>query len=180
MSQSIRPTRPPGWPFSASICASAHARLTANVDFPTPPFPLAMAIACLIRSDALLPAAFPPVAAPGARGGATARSTLTSFTPGMARSTRSTSAFSAAGMLGSAVVRLRRTVAVPSTIAAERTMPNDTMSRLNPGYFTCLSASLIVSDVTVVRWWIRSPQAGTGSAPETAKRGITLCRRRGL
>jgi hypothetical protein len=31
---------------------------------------------------------------------------------------------------------------------AERTSPNDTMSRLKPGYFTCLRCSLISSVVT--------------------------------
>src|SRR5262245_60640866 len=45
MSASRSPTAAPVW-------ASAIARLTAMVDFPTPPLPLAMAIMCwLIRSS---------------------------------------------------------------------------------------------------------------------------------
>ena len=38
---------------------------------------------------------------------------------------------------------------VPSIQAAERTRPNETISRLKPGYLTCFRCSLIASGVTI-------------------------------
>src|ERR1051326_8639074 len=152
MSQSIRPTRPP-LPCDSNTCASAHARFTENVLLPTPPLPDAMATECrIVFGAAALPPRLPPAVAPlaGAFPAVTATSTIVSFTPGMTRRHFSTSVFKCSGIFGSLVVSASETFAVQSTSAAERTSPNETMSRLKPGYFTCLRCSLICSGVTRV------------------------------
>ncbi len=145
MSQSIRPTRP-GRPRRARWAAAATARLTEKVDLPTPPLPEAMATANLVvLGAALLP---PRLPAPGAvLGAVTAMSMTTSFTAGRARRQFSTSRLRWVGIFGSAVVMARATRAVPSSRAADLTRPKETMSRLKPGYLTCLRCSLRASGV---------------------------------
>ena len=59
------------------------------------------------------------------------------------------SVLSAIGAFGSEVVIATEIFAVPSANTADFTSPKETMSRLNPGYFTCLRASLRVSEVTM-------------------------------
>ena len=149
MSQSIRPTRP-GRPRKSRIWAKAQARLTAKVDLPTPPLPEAMATECLMPVGVVpAPGAdWPPDG--GALAAETAISTMTSVTPGWALRHFSISVFSISGTFGSEVVMASETLAVPASNATLRTRPNEMMSRLKPGYFTCLSASLMESEVTKI------------------------------
>src|SRR6266513_3328005 len=129
MSQSHKPTR-------ASDCRSATARFAATVDLPTPPLPLATAMTCLIPG---IRAA--PTPAPAPVGGAwMSIKTLALRTPSMARSAFSASFLIVAGTFGSFVARASCTLTSPLSILTDLTKPNETMSRVKPGYLTDFSA----------------------------------------
>ena len=104
----------------------------------------------MLRGAAPVPAWLAPGGVDdGDRTGCTAISMMMSFTPGIVRRHFSTSVLTVSGVLGSGVVSSRLTLTVPSIHAADRTSPKDTMSRLNPGYFTCFRCSLMASGDTV-------------------------------
>src|SRR5437773_2264303 len=134
MSQSHKPTR-------VSVCSSATARFAATVDLPTPPLPLATAMTCLIPGIRVA-----PTPAPAPVGGAwMSIKTLALRTPSMARSACSASFLIVAGTFGSFVARASCTLASPLSILTDLTRPNDTMSRVKPGYFTDFSAFIACS-----------------------------------
>jgi hypothetical protein len=129
MSQSHRPTRAP-------VCSNATARFAATVDLPTPPLPLATAMTCLTPGIriATMPAPVPP-------GGAwISIKTFALRTPSMARSARSASFLMVAGTFGSFVAIASCTFTSPLSIWIDFTNPNETMSRVKPGYFTVFNA----------------------------------------
>src|SRR6266480_7036745 len=134
MSQSHNPTR-------ALVCSSATARFAAIVDLPTPPLPLATAMTCLIPG---IRAA--PMPAPAPPGGAwMSIKTLALRTPSRARSACSASFLIVAGTFGSFVARASCTLTSPLSILTDLTRPNETMSRVKPGYFTDFSAFIACS-----------------------------------
>ena len=141
-SASIRPTRHP------SACI-ASARLTATVDLPTPPLPLATATICLtpaiLRCCAIAGAAF------GAVGAGCSSWTLTAGTPGIAATVALTSAtiFSTTSGFADAIVSDTVTPAYATSISLM--IPNETMSRVKPGYFTFLSSARISFGLGIVR-----------------------------
>src|SRR5215468_1075204 len=129
MSQSHSPTRAP-------VCSSATARFAATVDFPTPPLPLATAMTCLtpgIRVETAL--------APAPPGGAwISIKTFALRIPSIVRKTRSASFLIVAGTFGSFVASASCTLRSPLSISIDFTNPKETMSRVNPGYFTDFNA----------------------------------------
>src|ERR1700679_2298858 len=136
MSQSSRPTRAPR-------CVSAQARFTEQVDLPTPPLPLAMAmIRFTPETLPWLAKGFPGAAAPAA-GWRT--STRTWLTPGRFFRRRSLSALICCAASALAEVNCIVTVTTPLAAAISLTRPNETMSREKPGYLTDFNASKTVS-----------------------------------
>src|SRR5579862_3543700 len=133
-SASIKPTRQP----SARI---ASARFTATVDLPSPPLPLATATMCL--TPAILRGCATPAAARGAVAAGCSIWTLTAGTPGIAATVAFTSVtiFSTTSGLADAIVSDTVTPAYATSISLM--IPNDTMSRVKPGYFTFLSSARI-------------------------------------
>lgn len=145
MSQSMIPAF---FPSASRISANAQARLTAKVDLPTPPLPLDMAMMCFtpgIPSWGPEPlvwlAFFPPV-----KTTETSRSVISEIGFRAA----STPSRIAGGMLASEEAMAIETLALPSWKSTERTIPNETMSRLNPGYLTVERAWLIFSILTLL------------------------------
>src|SRR5213079_1901077 len=129
MSQSHRPTRAP-------VCSSATARFAATVDLPTPPFPLATAITCLTPGIRVV-----TVPAPAPPGGAwISIKTLPLRMPSIVRKERSASFLIVAGTFGSLVAIASCTLTSPLSIWIDFTNPNETMSRVKPGYFTAFNA----------------------------------------
>src|SRR6058998_1975674 len=129
MSQSHRPTRAP-------VCSRATARLAATVDLPTPPLPLATATTCLTPGIRVA-----PIPAPAPPGGAwISIKTFALRTPSIPRNARSASFLIVAGTFGSFVASASCTLTSPSSIWINFTKPNETMSRLKPGYFTDFNA----------------------------------------
>ena len=125
MSQSHSPTRAP-------VCSSATARFAAIVDLPTPPLPLATAMTCLIPGIRVM-----PMPAPAPPGGAwMSISTFALRTPSIVRNALSASFLIAAGTVGSLVLNATCTLTSPSSIWIDLIKPNETMSRVKPGYFT--------------------------------------------
>src|SRR6266480_4558585 len=152
MSQSHKPTRAP-------VCSSATARFAATVDLPTPPLPLATAITCV--TPGMWAAAMPAPAPPG--GAWMSIKTFVLRTPSMSRNALSVSFFIVAGTFGSFVASASWTF----------TTPNDTISRLNPGYFTDLSAFLTCSsEIDIHEPYVRggSGLGGSASPNDDAKR----------
>src|SRR6266478_2300079 len=139
MSQSHKPTR-------ALVCASASARFAATVDLPTPPLPLATAMACLIPGIRVAPT---PAAAP-AGGAWMSIKTFAPRTPSIARRTFSASFLIVAGTFGSLVASASCTFISPLSMLIDLTKPKETMSRLKPGYLTDFSASRICSSETSI------------------------------
>src|SRR2546423_1343230 len=134
MSQSHSPTRAP-------LCSNATARFAATVDLPTPPLPLATARTCL--TPGIRTAGVPAPAPPG--GAWISIKTLALPTPSIVPKARSASFLIAAGTFGSLVARASCTLISPSSICIDFTSPNETMSRVKPGYFTVFNAFLISS-----------------------------------
>src|SRR6266853_1531455 len=129
MSQSHRPTRAP-------VCSNATARFAATVDLPTPPFPLATAITCLTPGIRVV-----TVAAPAPPGGAwISIKTLPLRMPSIVRKPRSASFLIVAGTFGSLVAIASCTLTSPLSTWIDFTNPNETMSRVKPGYFTDFNA----------------------------------------
>src|SRR4029077_19860017 len=129
MSQSHRPTRAP-------VCSSATARFAATVDLPTPPLPLATAITCLTPGIRVV-----TVPAPAPPGGAwISIKTLALRIPWIVRKARSASFLIVAGTFGSFVASASCTLTSPLSIWIDFTNPNETMSRVKPGYFTDFNA----------------------------------------
>src|SRR5579885_519357 len=137
-SASIRPTRCP------SACI-AIARLTATVDLPTPPFPLATAITC--RTPGLGRRA---LCAAAARGWAASTSTCTPGTPGMAATVRLTSSITVRTTSGLADTGARNTVTPAWATSMSLIRPKETMSRLKPGYLIFLSSLRISLGLGIV------------------------------
>src|SRR6476661_6598765 len=129
MSQSHRPTRAP-------VCSSATARFAATVDLPTPPLPLATAITCLTPGIRVVTA--PAPAPPG--GAWISIKTLALRMPSIVRKACSASFLIVAGTFGSFVATASCTLTSPLSIWIDFTNPNETMSRVNPGYFTDFNA----------------------------------------
>src|ERR1700723_1225772 len=119
----------------------ASARFTATVDLPTPPLPLATATICL--TPAILRGCAIPAAAFGAVAAGCSIWTLTAGTPGIAATVALTSAtiFSTTSGLADAIVNDTVTPAYATSISLM--IPNETMSRVKPGYFTFLSSARI-------------------------------------
>src|SRR6266480_304945 len=162
MSQSHRPTRAP-------VCSSATARFAATVDLPTPPLPLATAITCFTPGSCV--AAMPAPAPPG--GAWMSIKTFVLRTPSIARNALSVSFFIVAGTFGSFVASASWTFTSPLSISMDFTTPNDTISRLNPGYFTDLSAFLTCSsEIDIHEPYVRggSGLGGSASPNDDAKR----------
>src|SRR5204862_5679103 len=129
MSQSHRPTRAP-------VCSSAIARFAATVDFPTPPLPLPTAITCLTPEIRVV-----TVAAPAPPGGAwISIKTFVLRMPSIVRRARSASFLIVAGTFGSLVASASCTLTSPLSIWIDFTNPNETISRVKPGYFTAFNA----------------------------------------
>src|ERR1051325_7758809 len=145
MSQSHNPTRAP-------ICSSATARLAATVDLPTPPLPLATATTCLTSGIRVA-----PMPAPAPPGGAwISIKTFALRTPSIPRSARSASFLMVAGIFGSFVARASCTLTSPSSIWIDFTKPNETTSRLKPGYFTDFNAVFTCSsEIDILELYVR-------------------------
>ena len=133
MSQSQRPTR-------ALVWSSATARFAATVDLPTPPLPLATAMTCLMPGSRI---ASTPAPAP-AGGAWMSIKTFAFCTPRNSAQNFSASFLIVAGMFGSFVASASCTFTSPLSILTDLTRPNETMSRLKPGYFTALSAFFFI------------------------------------
>src|SRR6516164_7452514 len=148
MSQAHRPTREP-------VCSSATARLAATVDLPTPPLPLATAITCLTPGIRVA-----PMSAPAPLGGAwISIKTFALRTPSISRSARSVSFLIAAGTFGSFVASASCTLISPSSIWIDFTRPNETMSRLKPGYFTDFNAVFTCSsEIDILQSYVHYPR----------------------
>src|SRR5438067_4156883 len=145
MSQSHRPTRAP-------VCFRATARLAATVDLPTPPLPLATAITCLTPGIRVAP--MPPPAPPG--GAWISIKTFALRTPSIPRNAPSASFLIAAGMFGSFVARASCTLTSPLSIWIDFTKPNETMSRVKPGYFTDFNALFTCSsEIDILEPYVR-------------------------
>ena len=136
-SASMSPTRCPR-------AASASARLTATVDFPTPPLVLATAMMRATPGSAARAAHGSCLALSSAR----ARRTSTFATPGSRPSTASISAVSWRRISGLAVPGRRGTRTVPFSITTSPSMPSCTMSRWKPGKSTERSAARTRSGVS--------------------------------
>src|SRR5580692_12430709 len=141
-SASIRPTCQP----SARI---ARARFTATVDLPTPPLPLATATMCL--TPAILRGCAIPAAAFGAVAAGCSIWTLTAGTPGIAATVAFTSATIFSTTSGFADAMVSDTVTPAYATSISLMIPNDTMSRVKPGYFTFLSSARISLGLGIVR-----------------------------
>src|SRR5258707_5804238 len=129
MSQSHRPPRAP-------FCSNPTARFAATVDLPPPPFPLATAITCLTPGIRVV-----TVPAPAPPGGAwISIKTLPLRMPSIVRKARSASFLIVAGTFGSLVAIASCTLTSPLSIWIDFTNPNETMSRVKPGYFTDFNA----------------------------------------
>src|SRR4029077_13150295 len=127
--QSHRPTRAPD-------CSSATARFAATVDLPTPPLPLATAMTCLTPGIRVV-----TVAAPAPPGGAwISIKTLAVRMPSIVPKARSASVLIVAGTCGSLVASASCTLTSPLSIWIDFTNPNETTSRVKPGYFTDFNA----------------------------------------
>src|ERR1043166_9488833 len=128
MSQSHSPIRAP-------VCSSATAIFAAMVDLPTPPLPLATAM--MWRTPGIRCATTPAPA-----GGAWMSIKIFALrTPGRSRNTFSPSFLIAAGIFGSFVASASCTFTSPLSILIDLSNPNETMSRVKPGYFTVFNAS---------------------------------------
>ena len=127
-SQSHRPVRAP-------LRLRACARLEATVLLPTPPLPLATAITCFTPSIFVAPGEV------AAGGFFRSMSTCGVRTPGTADSACMHSRWICCAILGSSTARDNFTNTSSPRTSAFSTKPNETMSRLKPGYFTALSAS---------------------------------------
>src|SRR6266550_2645946 len=139
MSQSHRPTRAP-------VCSNATARFAATVDLPTPPLPLATAITCLTPGIRVV-----TVPAPAPPGGAwISIKTLPLRMPSIVRKARSASFLIVAGTFGSLVAIASCTLTSPLSIWIDFTNPNETMSRVKPGYFTAFNAFFTCSSEIVI------------------------------
>src|SRR6476620_8130915 len=129
MSQSHRPTRAP-------VCSSATARFAATVDLPTPPLPLATAKTCLTPGIRVV-----TVAAPAPPGGAWISIKILALRmPSIVPKACSASFLIVAGTFGSFVASASCTLTSPLSIWIDFTNPNETMSRVKPGYFTDFNA----------------------------------------
>src|SRR5438552_4851690 len=148
MSQSHRPTRAPVW-------SNATARLAATVDLPTPPLPLATAITCLTSGIRVA-----PMPAPAPPGGAwISIKTFALRIPSIPRNARSASFLIAAGTFGSFVASASCTLTSPLLIWIDFTKPNDTMSRVKPGYFTDFNAVFTCSsEIDILEPYVRCPR----------------------
>ena len=124
------------------------ARFAETVDFPTPPLPDATAITKRVS----LRMSFRPIppAITGACGAAAVTAIVTEETPGMDFRTVSHSRLRTSAAAGASVVRARRKDTFPPPIVRSLTKPKETMSRENPGYLTCLSASRTACSFSVV------------------------------
>src|SRR2546423_3561906 len=81
----------------------------------------------------------------------------------MLRNGWSASRLIVAGTLGSFVARASCTLTSPSSIVTDLIKPNETMSRLNPGYFTDLSASLTSASLIVIEETYREQRCSKDS-----------------
>src|SRR6266516_3668245 len=148
MSQSHRPTFAP-------VCSSATARLAATVDLPTPPLPLATAITCLTPGIRVA-----PMPAPAPPGGAwISIKTFALRTPSIPSNARSASFLIVAGTLGSFVASASCTLTSPLSLWIDLTKPNETMSRVKPGYFTDFNAVFTCSsEIDILEPYVRYPR----------------------
>src|SRR5437899_331821 len=148
MSQSHKPTRAP-------VCSSATARLAATVDLPTPPLPLATAITCLTPGIRIA-----PMPAPAPPGGAwMSIKTFALRTPSIPRNADSALFLIAAGTFGSFVASAICTLTSPLSIWIAFTKPNETMSRVKPGYFTDFNAVCTCSsEIDIRQPYVRYPR----------------------
>src|SRR5690242_8840820 len=108
-------------------------------------------------------AAMPAPAPPG--GAWISIKTFAPRTPSISRNAPSASFFIVAGTFGSFVASASCTFTSPLSISMDFTTPNDTISRLNPGYFTDLSAFLTCSsEIDIHEPYVR----GVGGKPREA------------
>src|SRR5439155_24601776 len=108
---------------------------------PTPPLPLATAITYLTPGIRVV-----TVPAPAPPGGAwISIKTFALRMPSIVRKARSASFLIVAGTFGSLVASASCTLTSPLSIWIDFTNPNETMSRVKPGYFTDFNAFLTCS-----------------------------------
>ena len=122
-------------------------QIRGDRDFPTPPLPLATAMMCLIPSNVRGSDAGPPALAGGAW---ISIKTFASASRGHFRRIFSASSFILRGMAGSFAASASWTVTLSPVALDSLTNPKETISRLKPGYFTVLSASLTSSSVAAM------------------------------
>ena len=118
----------------------AWARFEATVLLPTPPLPLATAITCLTPSILVAPGE----AAAG--GFFKSISTWGVRNPGTEASAVMHSRWICWETFGSSTASESLTKTSSPRTSADSTKPNETISRLKPGYFTDLSASRTISE----------------------------------
>src|SRR5581483_3692030 len=166
-SASISPTRHPA-------AAIASARLTATVDLPTPPLPLATATTWRTpgTSRRLDPGAIRGVA------GACSIRTSTAGTPGMAATVRRTSSTICAATSGLVLGALSDTVTPLCAISISLTMPKETISRVKPGYLTLLSWTRIslgvgIDEPLLSKRELGAPPRGANRCYHSGGRGKT-------
>src|SRR5256886_15296 len=107
--------------------------------------------------------AMPPTAPPG--GAWMSIKTFALRIPSMSRNALSASFFIVAGTFGSFVASASWTFTSPLSISMDFSRPNDTISRLNPGYFTNFSAFLTCSsEIDIHESYVR----GAGGKPREA------------
>src|SRR5436305_3073447 len=88
----------------------------------------------------------------------------------MLRNAWSASRLIVAGILGSLVARASCTFTSPSSIVTDLIKPKETMSRLNPGYFTDFSASRISASLIAIEETYREHRCSKDSGDNAAVR----------